>query len=409
MDNVEQPNPNLKEVGSTGFLERLRKRIKRSKPETVNSDKETLPASNPIITDKAASDLQRIEEIERSLEALTPKPDWAEKDVDIRSINVHELPINWQALNNLGRAINQLKDAPFEIKDLSDIKPPSAVYPALPMVASVIAHKRNPEISVALPTQADVKAMKPWLTIVERFIGRLSENWARRFGSYVERRGQQVVMDVGSQISNIAEKVKLIKDPKQQFLRELTSLYKQLTKTEYQTSHEFFGEEFQEKVSIEEKIKYLIMDLRYIRDGGNHALYTKDQYPLFTTICPIIKFPPDSLDENTASIAGAELMEGIETFLKQQGISGITPAPKAREVNLFDPDSWSRGLAEWFASEKLERVKAGLPNILTQAYHVLPSNGPQLIKKVYDIAENICILKAQGISPEEIARHIFTK
>lgn len=409
MDNVENPKPNPEGVRNIGLWGRLREVIKRSKPDTVDPDRKSPLASASIIPEKVESDLQRIEKIKESLEEVTPKPGWAERDVDIRSINVRELPINWQSLTNLGRAINQLKDDQIETSDLADIKPPRAVYSALPMVASVIAHKRNPEIPVVLPTQADIKAMKPWLSTVERFIGRFSENWRQRFGSYIERRGQQVVIDVGSQISSIAEKVKVIENPRQQFLKELTNLYGQLAKPEYQASYGFFGEESQEEILIEEKIKRLIMGLRYIRDGGNHALYTKDQYPLLTTILPIIKFPPDSLDEDTASIAGAELMEGIETFLKQQEISGIIPAPRAREVNLLDPGSWMRGLAEWFASEKLERVKASLPNVLTQAYHVLPSSGPQLTKKVYDIAENICVLKAQGTNLDEIARHIFAK
>ena len=100
-------------------------------------------------------------------------------------------------------------------------------------------------------------------------------------------------------------------------------------------------------------------------------------------------------------------MKGVEEFLKNQGIRGVSSAPLPREVDLFDPFSWTRGLAETFAPERLARIEAALPQMLSQAFEALPQNGPQFTNKVYQIAENICVLKAQGKTPEEIARHIF--
>lgn len=318
----------------------------------------------------------------------------AEREISLDSVNLRALPVDWQALSNLGKAVNKIKNDPLERKDLADITPPANVYPVLSMVASVIANKRNPDIQVVLPSQVEVKAMKPWLNTVERFIGRFSQNWARKFGGYVERRGQQVVVDIGSRISSLAEQVRTIESPRQQFITELTDLYNHLERPEDK---------------IERKVRDLLLGLRHVRDGGDHKLYTRDQYPLLTTILPIIKFPQDTLDASQASIAGAELMEGMHVFLRQQGIREIKPAPKPSPVDFFDMDSWMRGFAETFASDRLERVKSGLPNLLTQACQVLPTSGPQLADKVYDIAENICVLKAQGKSADTIAQHIFVK
>jgi hypothetical protein len=39
----------------------------------------------------------------------------------------------------------------------------------------------------------------------------------------------------------------------------------------------------------------------------------------------------------------------------------------------------------------------------------LPESGPQLANAIYEMAENICVLNAQGVLPEEIARHAFVK
>lgn len=342
-------------------------------------------------------------------EGAAPESKLADRKVSLDSINLQLLPIGWPSLTNLCRAINKMKDDPFVGVDLAAIKPPPDVYPALPMVASVIAHKRDPRIPVVLPTQAEVKAIKPWLATVEKFIGRFSQNWAKKFEGYVERKGQQVVVDVGSLISNIADQVRMIENPRQQFLTELTNLYNHLAKPEYKTVEDFFGDH-QEQVKIEEKIRYLLLGLRYIREGGDHELYTREQYPLLTTVLPIIKFPPDTLiDDDRASVAGAELMEGIHAFLKQQNVTGLMSVPTAQPVDISDPGSWIRGLAETFSADKLERVKSELPYVLTQAYGVLPLSGPQLADKIYSVAEGICILKARGKSVEEIAKHIFVK
>lgn len=400
MDNVEQPKP-APEEGRKGAWERFRSKFRRENPNSIINSENTQR--------RTQADQERIGELQDFFaDEATPQPRWADKEVSLNSINLRELPIGWQSLTNLGRAINEMKDDPFERRDLADIKLPPDVYPALPMVASVIANKRNPAIPVVLPTQTEVKAMKPWLNTVERFIGRFSQNWARKFGGYIESRGHQVVVDVGSRIGAIAEQVRTIESPRQQFITETTNLYNHLARPEYEMVGDFFGEH-REEVKIEDKVHNLLLGLRYMRDGGKHQLYTRDQYPLLNTVLPIIKFPPDTLDDDQASVAGAELMEGIHIFLKQQGVTHLMPAPKAQEVNLFDLGSWMRGIAETFFGEKLERIKRGLPNVLTQVYGVLPSSGPQLSDKIYGIAENICVLTVQGQATEKIARHLFVR
>jgi len=406
MDNYDHPGPSTEEVINSG-CERFRVPSKRSGKQSLRTEPDRT-------REQTWADQTRIKQLQDSLSGeASHKPEWAERKVslsDLSDINLRKIPIGWKSLTDLGRAINKLKEDPFEARDLADIKPPRETYPALPMVASVIANKRNPDIPVVLPTQAEVKAMKPWLTTVENFIERFSQNWARKFGGYVERRGQQIVVDIGTRIIAITEQMRAIENPKHQFVTELTNLYNHLAKPEYEEVYNFFeGENHQELIKIEDKIHKLLSSLRYVRDGGNHRLYSRDQYPLLAAILPIIKFPPDTLDDDQASLAGAELMEGIHTFLKQQDVTSLVPAPRAQEIDLFNPESWMRGIAETFFREKLERVKKGLPHVLTQAYGVLPPSGPQMSDMIYDVAETICVLTAQGTPNEIIASHVFVR
>ncbi len=185
---------------------------------------------NPIVTiPTPADDAEQIEEIRASLGAAS-RPAWARKEVDPSSVDIGQHLISRHALRCLGKAINEIKQDPYGSSDLEDIKPPKAAYPVLPMIASVIANRKDPAIPVSLPSREDVEKMKPWLGALEKFIGRFSESWARRFGRYVEKRGQRVVLDTGLQIATVAEKIGTIGNPRNQFLTEVSSLYQGLAK-----------------------------------------------------------------------------------------------------------------------------------------------------------------------------------
>src|SRR5258708_10563908 len=69
---------------------------------------------------------------------------------------LRELGIDPSAVAGLGRAVNELKDDKYTQKDLADITPPESTYFAIPMVASVIAHRIDSEVPVTMPTQAQL-------------------------------------------------------------------------------------------------------------------------------------------------------------------------------------------------------------------------------------------------------------
>lgn len=157
-------------------------------------------------------------------QALADQPEWLNKKTNLDSINIFNLPIGWQYLTDLNKTINEMKDDPITPIEITSIRIPPETYPMLPMVASVVANKRNPEIPVTLPTQAEIKTMKPWLSRLEKFIGRFSQNWESKFGGYFEKKGQRIITDTGNRIINIIEKIRMIKHPQQQFINELTGL-----------------------------------------------------------------------------------------------------------------------------------------------------------------------------------------
>jgi hypothetical protein len=55
---------------------------------------------------------------------------------------------------------------------------------------------------------------------------------------------------------------------------------------------------------------------------------------------PIINFPPDSLKINIDNIglAGTEMMQGIEVFLRKEKILNVKSAPKSQEFDIFNLD-----------------------------------------------------------------------
>lgn len=356
-----------------------------------------------------ARDTDNLEKVRSELGQVAREQQWPQRSVSLDEINIRrEIPIGWEAIAKMGKAINKLKDEPLTSEDLSVLKkPPESAYAGVPMVASIIANKRNPAIPVRLPTDAEVKAIKPWLSDVSWLLGKFSQNWRRAFDRFIERMGADFVVNIGERAYAMVQEMEWIENPRQQFVADIAKLYATLAKPEFEESFTLFGGEERVRIPIEEKIENLLEIMKLVRDGGTYLWINKDEYPLLARILPVIKFPPDSLDEGTTSIAGAEMMEGIEKFLKQQGIKNARRAPRPREFNLLNPDTWMRGLAEWFVPEKLARVKNHLPEILTQAKDTLPESGPEFVNKVYTLTENIVIVKHQGEDNREIVESLF--
>lgn len=342
-------------------------------------------------------------------------------EASLESIDIRTIPLNWPAIARLGRSVNELKDQPIRVQEFGPLRTlTEPLYPAISMVASVIANRRNPGIQIMYPTDEQVKAMRPSLGLVSTFIGRFSTKWQDRFDRFLERQGANKVMGVAGKAFRIVDVLEATHydQPRINFVNGIEVLYTDLSQSETQPGGLFGWDEVERPV--EEKIKQLINEVRAARFGhGRGRFFNSNRHPflakLLMTVNSIgINFPkepeevligPDS-DEKTA-IAGAEVMEGIETFLRRDDRINIPPAPKPREFDLFNPDTYNRTLAEWLNMDKLERVKAKLPQVLNYVVECIPESPSAVATRIYEIAEDIVSLKKQGKTDREIAEALI--
>lgn len=342
-------------------------------------------------------------------------------EASLESIDIRTIPLNWSAIARLGKSVNELKDEPIRIQEFAPLRSlTESLYPAIPMVASVIANRSNPEVQIMYPTDEQVKAMRPSLGVVSALIGRFSAKWQGGFDRFLERQGANKVMGAAKQAFGIVDVLEGIhyEQPRKNFVNGIEVLYTDLSQSEKQPSGLFGWDEVERP--IEDKILQLISEVRAARFGhGRGRFFNSNRHPflakLLVTVNSVgINFPnepeevligPNS-DEKTA-IAGAEVMEGIETFLETNRRTNIPKAPKPREFDLFNPDSYNRTLAEWFKRDKLDRVKAKLPQVLNHVVECIPQSPSAVATRIYEIAEDIVTLKKQGKTDKEIAEALI--
>jgi len=311
------------------------------------------------------------------------------------------LPIDWQAVTLLGKQINKLQGNLYNHNDLAVIAVPDEPKELVLMVASVVANSHGQRFESRLPTEEDLKRLKPWIASIQGLIQRVSPTWAERFGRYVERSGQDAVRDAARFVIQSAEWCRGFKEPRKQFVDQLTRLYSLIL-----SPAEVAGFLENREATIEEKIDGMFLALRY---GRNNMLpgFNASTFPLLFVASKKFGFPAHNFSTSEAGIAGAEFMSGIYEFLYAQGVYNLPLPPEASEFDLFNLRTWMRGIAETFYAEKLALVREHLPETLHLVVRVLPRSGPELADAIYGIAERMCELDEGGVSAEEICRLLF--
>lgn len=343
-----------------------------------------------------------------------------DREVTLDSIDIRTIPLNWAAIARLGRSVNELKDEPLHIQEfgpLRDLTEP--LYPVIPMVASVIANRRNPEVTILYPTEEQVKAMRPGLGLASTVIGRFSANWQARFDRFLERKGANKVMGVAEKAFGIIDVVETTHydQPRQRFIEGLALMYSDLSQPETEAGG-FLGLEEVGR-PIEHKISQLIEEVRADQFGhGRGRYFNSNRHPFLSKLLVAvnsvgINFPKEPEEtffgpnsDQKAATAGSEIMGGIETFLRGNG-RRVPPASRPMKFELFNRDSYMRVVAEWFGSDKLERVKAHLPEVLNQTVDCIPENPSAVATRIYEIAEDIVTLKKQDKTDREIAEALI--
>lgn len=319
----------------------------------------------------------------------------SERLVGLKDISLYGLPIDWSTATNLAEAVNRLKQTPLERSEVTQLKPDVQASDAVVWLASAIAHHYNPEISPIFPSEEEIEAIKPWLGRISHFVGRFSQRWQGRFERFVEGRAEKVITQTADKITHAVDLIGQVDRPRVRFVPELTGIYRRLSADRF----EFVG-------SIETRVRNLIIDMRVASRGDSKIWLNIETYPLISRALEISKFPPYSLNEEEAAIVGSEIMGGVETFLRNQGVDDIETPPGPVSFDLFDLDTWYdgaiRGVVEIFAGDRIEAVRKELPNILEQVQRVLPEDGPAAVDSVRALVENILILRKQGVTNAEI-------
>lgn len=342
------------------------------------------------------------------------------REVSLADVSIHRLGFNWAALKKLGIAVNQLQYTPLDTFDIQEqlrreVRP--ELYDAIPLVASAIAHHYNKRIPILKPNEAEIKAIKPMLETVAKLLSRLSLKWSDRFNRYIEKGAAEVIEDTATKVCTVVDGLGEIRRPREQFIPEIAGIYDIAATPQYAVEEDLFGTllgepQKQVEIPIERRIQRLLIDMRNIRNGYTGEIIPQRDYPLITWLLENSGFPPHGMDTGEASIAGSEIMQGIEQFLKRY-LRDVQRAPKPSiGLDLFEPDTWldgnlMRGLAETFAPEKLRDVRRALPNILEHARRFLPESGPNTRRQLQELAEDILILSKKGYTGEEIARALI--
>ncbi len=319
----------------------------------------------------------------------------------LESIRIYSLPIRWDLAEKLGFTINQVKEEQLSSQELLGLLRNEGMYPLIPIIASIVANHRNPDIEIMHPTAEQVKGMKPWLNDVSWIIGKFSRRWQENFDRYIERKGDQAISDVGITTIKILDAIERTgNSPKKDFVAELEKLYRMLATPRYEEN--LFG---QVEVPIEQRIDNALDGMGFVSRGGYGIEFNSDDYPLISTLISVY-FPNDSAEIEYASVAAAELMEGLEAFLWKNGAKSLPKAPE-QGFDFLNLSSYIRMAVSLTGT--LERVKKKVPEMLQLTTNLLPRSGPELSDRMYRLAENIVFLKQQGVSDTEIAHGLVVK
>jgi hypothetical protein len=291
-----------------------------------------------------------------------------------------------QELSRIQTELNNSGLSFLENKKISLDSLPKSVAVALPSVASVIAHRKDPEMPVLKLTASDIFDTKRWLQWISTFINFISQGLGKKFDQYIEKKGEKKVTMIGNKIAEGLEVLENIPDPQEKLKSELAELYEGIASSKNPRK------ELRSVLRRLDTLKYGNSQFRkesWIKD------ITAANYPI---IVSALRYSNVSLGFyiNRASLVMPELMKGMEIFLRSHGVS-VKSAPGPQ-------NTLTRALAEKFVPSKLQQVKTNLPNALTTAMRILPKDGPQFSQKIYGVAENIVSLKREGRNIKNVTR-----
>jgi len=292
---------------------------------------------------------------------------------------------NFNGQENPNRLPSLRSHIPFNIRFL------------IPALASSISSTEQEEAFLFKPTAREFKKVKPAVASLSRIIGFFSKRLANRFDKYVETKGLEVFNDITQRSSEMIGALEKIEDPKKQFLKELSGLYRSLA----------------EPLKPGENFRRLSGFVRYLDEIhlSEDDRWEKDLPFIghFRRLVPVLIAYRDNSKQfvnsdvlDKVDTAAPEILRGMARFLRSHGLD--IPDIHIPNSSLGHTD---RGLAEVFAKSKLRRVEEKLPDVLEAIYNLLPENGPDFAVKVRSHARKIVSARKNGASEDLIFNHLF--
>ena len=286
--------------------------------------------------------------------------------------------VNKEALDKIKTSIGRLQGRQ-RLPDLPLILPSAADF-AIPAIASRVASQRYSGVEPIKLSAGDIKNHFIGVTITSLLLGLISKRLKGRFEGYVERKATERIETETKRVVRFIEGLKHIENPKEQFLKELSDCYFDLTDPELKETNE--GEKWRSILTVFNNFA--------LRRSSDEA---KEKMPLSTVLLSTAG-RPIYLDSSKLALASPEILGAIATFLRSHGQEVPQANPKP------PPLMW--GIGQLFAGEKLQLLRRELPNMLESFYELLPVNGPAASDILYQYAKKIVDARARGVNERKI-------
>jgi hypothetical protein len=263
---------------------------------------------------------------------------------------VDAVPIDWKAAEEMiaaSRPAIEIDSARNNLKKWSELTP---------AIASVIAHKHDPEIQPIVPTADMIKEKSFGARTISKVLNFFSSDWGKRFDNFLVKKAMRRINSIATRVHYGVETISTIDKPKQKVLSEVELFYNKLS------------------------------------EGGNS--YKDAKLPNTMKLMSIFdaKLP---VSPRMIELGRPEILQGLQIFLKNHGVD-------APDHGIEPEDSRLRRLAEKFAAQRLGRVPNTVASKLEQVYGTLPEDGDDFTKSIYHLCKNIVHLSRAGHSGREI-------
>ncbi|HSW99706.1 MAG TPA: hypothetical protein VLH38_01585 [Patescibacteria group bacterium] len=268
-----------------------------------------------------------------------------------------------------------------------------------PAVASAVTYENDSTTEFFSPTAHQLKEESFWLSLFSGFCSFFG--FGSRFDAYIENKARARIAGAARRITIPLKVMGTIERPRDQFLKEVGTLYKYL-----QGDSEKDSEDADAETPTQDMLPRMIDSIgapaEYLREKD---AIDPEEYPVIGKLLPSMGYSSRlGLPRQRAiRAASPEIMEGIGNFLQSHGALEQQDADATKPVPIPSFSSMTRKLITIFAPQKLNKLPVQVEAALTQAYSLLPEDGHKFAQSVYTLCAKVSDLAHnQGVDGKTI-------